>query len=813
MFFYTCDVNEKLEDPCGDDLELTVTGNYTLFSEDHQIIESFPARNAKVEIYKANNDPEQPDILVGSGTLDGGGKYTFIPKNSGCGINNLYFSVTYSETSTGIPIYQRTNVQDYLCCDDNFDFEFNEFMSDMIEIPLDCDALNHNIQVNITNKQGVCIPIGSEISALSRNKMATTELDNIVIDISPLLDMENGFWVDSRSGIHPQPDEEGKVFLNNQIFSITFGVETAVDSLYQAEVKLPISCINENGEATQNGEISISFTADVCDNSVSCSCPIGNNEIFPVNLRDIKIVSTSKRGGENFSSGKLGNLIDVDLADGCKLFVNKIVRYKASKDAYNSNDEAWNIVEPKLPMQIVDFYDFEILANFEPNSVDEYNETFEVLLSVHNEDDTDIKECSFLITFKGKGCVDVCATIRINEKEPGYLYYTEDESMQNFSANDIFSFDEKTEIHQKMAVGLANNTCFNVGGDVKTLSYTILFPDDIEDFCLNHSISISKLSTIGDEQYFDIEHIYKEPFYKGNNIDMNVNFYPPTVQQLVNRNRDENFTGRFKVDIISSDDRIVCSQIIQIDAQVNQVDFSESEQQVMHSFSQISELDTRPAYRVYQIGYERSDKLFGRVVSLKQYNEETGRTDVIVDEITGQSSPGNSENAAFYFEVDDPNDTDFNNQQLPKLYLVDNMANRFNYITRIPVEYYSNADDFRDNRQDLIRKMFSSMGFISPFNSTNFSFSPNDLMGRLWNNSLHKSHFTPGNGIELELGGVYILWNSNTSRLSGLVNDVFGGYCDVALLYITEIEHGKGINTHHISSVSFVVGYPLEIIK
>ena len=66
------------------------------------------------------------------------------------------------------------------------------------------------------------------------------------------------------------------------------------------------------------------------------------------------------------------------------------------------------------------------------------------------------------------------------------------------------------------------------------------------------------------------------------------------------------------------------------------------------------------------------------------------------------------------------------------------------------------------------------------------------------------------NGIDLVVGGVYILWDPTGQIVTEMINGVpYNSLCKVALLYIDGVNKGDGTN-HNISNVSFLIAYPIN---
>ncbi|MCF8357961.1 MAG: hypothetical protein K9H26_04330 [Prolixibacteraceae bacterium] len=814
LLFYTCEPREKVGQLCGEEnIHITINGTYFLYNEQNQLIESAPAIFARVQVYKISTDTTVGDKLLAQGSLDSNGSFIFEPANSECGISDIYIVATFENTSNGVPIYRQTNNLGYLCCDTEVNFDFNEYFEDTKKVDLSCENIDTLITLSFTNNLGACVPMESGVSDIYGNKITINASGRLLFDITDLLTPKNSIWVNASMGINPQPDENGMIEIEDTSLYITFGTETAIDTTYNATFNIPVSCIDVNGNEHGGGEVTIVIEAEICDNSVKCICPVGGNEIYPEMLSIIYSTSLNNSDGDNFTSGELGQIIDINLAEGCRLFVERIQRFEDEyADAYGNPNKAWNIVQPAetgLPLSLNSFDGFEIAANFSPDSAKNYNETFEVVLSVQNDDGSETEECSFRLTFRGKGCNDFCPVMIATKKAE--LENKGTGETIDIAPLDTVTFDENWTLNEKMANSQLRNSCFNLGGNPVLSSFVITMPQGITEYCEGAYVNIYKQNTGGDQQYFSDISIFNEALNTFGAIPLEIFFTPPHVNEHINSGHGSIYRGSFMVEAYSFDNRLICSQEINLEAEVKQVEISETEHEPLFAFSQISESKTTAYYDVYKLGYDPNDEKYGRKINLKRYTDEGGEYQV--QSIGNRLVPSPDAPGTFYFEVDEPWDTDYGNQQIPKLYLVNSTLNRFSYITEVPVDTLLTPDGFSTRREEIIRKIFDVNGFMSYDNAVRFTFNPNEINGEFWNNSRNKSGFSFTNGIDLVLGGVYIIWNPNTNREQGLTNDVYGGLCDVALLYISGFDHGKNTdNLLHLALVKYEVGYPLTIV-
>ncbi|HKK62463.1 MAG TPA: hypothetical protein VJ951_07880, partial [Bacteroidales bacterium] len=458
----------------------------------------------------------------------------------------------------------------------------------------------------------------------------------------------------------------------------------------------------------------------------------------------------------------------------------------------------------EFPISVDDFNDFEVVANFDPVSVERMEQKFNVFYNVVSEDDdAEIKECLFSFTLNGKGCNDVCPSILLGINTKAELL--NNGASETIYSDDTVSFSHGDVIRQEMNdVSTLINSCvsFIDSDDDKLLKYRLIMPED-EDLCSGAYVKLEKDFT-SESVFFTVNNPEDRIYLtEEDEYEFSINFYPPTVAEDFDSDidNDDIYKATYVLNAYSNDDRNICSIEIEVIQEVQQVNINMTDMLPLFSFSQISDMMSEPVRKVYEIGYHRDDKQWGRFRNMRSNSKKVGDHYV-----------PNENSGTFYFDVDDP--TNLTLEQYPDLYLFNSSSSAFNYITSYPVDNFITTDNFVDYQDKLVESVFSTDGFSH--DGVNFTFNPGAENGQMWNNSMHASEFSPGNGIPINVGDVFIIWSKDVagSRISGLNPDDIGGYCKVAFLYISGKHHGKdGENTHHISSVDFNVAYPIQVIQ
>jgi hypothetical protein len=685
---------------------------------------------------------------------------------------------------------------DYMCCNTTFTLNFNYDCNEVDVVKLSCDNLNTTVTLNLTNLVGGKIVQGSTIYMIKGNTFQLDTSSNLIVNVSNAIALSGDFKLYS---ISPEPASDGTIRVSSDTKPLVmkFSVNTTTPGKYTTEVNLPVTCIDD---PSKTGIIKIILNAEIIEDA--CTCPFAPDNSAVLSLypfsNSVKLGTTSPDISEVIINTK-----ELSLGDGCYLSVDGVDRYNSdvpatTRDKSNIQMFEWMMMPQNFPVELRNgVSSFSMSTNFKPINLGESADTFNVRVSIHNASGEVKESCSLLVSFTASGCDDYCPVLIIQNLSDARL----NPGNSKKSIGDSLDFDN-TELTQKIT-GYVNTTCVDISDpNIGYLSYMIsMESDSMSNMCNTIDISVTKSGT--DASFFStyFNAVQTDYYYgfSGDPVPFGIKFRVPTVEEFLVDHPDPLYTCDFTISVTNLSGKN-CTQKIHVEATAQQISTKLSDIHTMLTFSQISDLKSTAAYKVFSINGVINGK---QIVKLDPLN------DVITQNGFEVPYPFYTGDASFYFDVDNPGNIAIINQ-MPKLYLMNTLGNQFSYITKFPVDSYSSADIFENRINDLVKKVFDTKGFS--YGTHDFTFS--NTSGPMWNNYMSKSDFIGlRNGVDINYGDVFIIWNPNSSQVTNIPG-VYGGYCEVAFIYISKVSTGReNENADHLGNVQFIVAYPLSIVK
>lgn len=797
LLFLTYSCEEKFNDPYEnlDNIHLVIQCNY--IEECGGSLDTIAAAGADIIILHHNRNTGSTDTLSVE-TMDSRGILKHQLPDSKGGISNVSFLINYKS-------FLFSSHMDYLCCDSVFVLEFQRSCDEVFKSEVGCENLNQKFDIDISNKHGDCLVIGTPNDEMRNNSFTIISADPIEIDMNPLLALRGDFT----ANISPAPNAQGIVRLNeNSSLFVTVFTNTSQAGSYQEVIELPVKCVQEE-DADGAGIITVEIKAEVCEDVCICPFDTDGKSTYNVDMTNDPLkIHLSKDYDNHFIFKVNSEMLD----QSCYFMIKEIKRVGSNLPINTVNLQYnWKITSDDINKSFYINDLFSLSLTFSPTKTGEIEEEFEVITEVYNKyGELSESNCTFIVNLKGFGCEDVCPLITKTNYLPAELVDAVSSNVVgNFQHNDKITMSNDFIINQSME-GLLSSTCWpNLKLDLINYSVSIPNRDDLE-LCQDIDIElfIQDDGITNDRDFFSaswsltatrITSLSKQSKSK----DFNIGFNPPSNKIHIQSGHDSIY--KCKVIIQASDSYgVICSQEIKIEASVNAGSIKMSETQSMKAFSQVSDKESNPSYQAYKIDYYNETYWYhGQIDNLKPV---LGHVNMQV------TPPAPITNHSFYFEVDNP--TNLLLRQMPKLYLVNSELNKYNQITSLPVARYNSNIEFSADLQDLVNTVFKTGTFTSRGVVSN-SFLHDISNGTIeWTPSMSAQQmFSSKSGVDINLGDVFIVWNSEgsiDSFESGSFN--YSTYCEVAFIYIDGISDGAGTQ-HHIGNVSFVVAYPLNVVK
>lgn len=674
-----------------------------------------------------------------------------------------------------------------LCCQENLIDSIYFPCSNSEPTALNCDALNDTIQIDF-NMLGKITTLTNELPEFEQ---AIISSDTVSIDFSKLEE----FLLNN-----PQVKVDYRPNLTEPVFEVSTGnamvLQFSLDNsqiieIVNETIELPTVCINE---PTKKGVVLIIINAIV--EEVSCNCPYEGNPLS-YNLPKGKVNSIPV--GESISYNDLTiPWSTLGLDTSCTVVIESVVQ--ESGDAQD-HPEYWSnpLITPTANARFKNT-NINVSADFNPLTPGTSKATYTV--SMHVESSTGATEgpCSFTVECESEGCENSCPSIRV--LNTGSKLDDGTNPPSNIAIGTLIDFDSGSTILRNMKRTITTD-CFQDLGTNELIVFDVEYDNEYACSSLNLNYTVS--GTYPNDLKVDISSSVLNGILPQTIL---VTYSPP----LARTEGQYNYT----LTITAGDGNgYTCSQVIQITGNVESITSKISTDYTMSAFSQIAD-DNRQSleasHAAYKIdAFDATNKTYGKISSRISSYVETATCDYA----------GSDADYSFYFDVENPKDPDINYNEKPELYLVNNNMNNFEYITQYPVAYLRGSDDLdslcsKKGNYELIRHIFSNnfstyapQGIAAP-TTHNFTYQNSPMM---WNNNISKNAFAHPNGVQLEEGGVYVIWNTNENPTIFDTNKV---YCHLALLFVYDVKTGQEnktplTNENGRATATFYVQYPLEI--
>jgi len=772
----------------GSTVNLHITGNKLNICKGDTVVTSAPF--AKFAFVSKNGTTLD---TIFQGKLNANGKWDTI--------YSIDFGIPNVQVNGLLDLRSAVDSIHYLCCDTSFVLNFKYDCNETSEVDVSCDNLDTIINLNLTNALGGKILLGTPETDIAGNRFQINTTENITVNANEAIALNGDF----RAELSSVADNNGNVELGSSKppLVIDFFIKTDKVGVFTKTINLKTTC--STGET---GNITINLTSEITDND--CSCPFASDgkvakELYPYS-QSILLGETSP-----VSVNTIINVNDFTLGEGCYLVIDSVARYNSKVKVTELNKSNIQVHEWKLtaPVSSVELRNgitsFSLSTTFTPKEVGTSIDTFSVYVSINNATGTNKDACSFLVSYSGDCCNDnICPSItKLNDLPADLIEVVTNKVIDGLTFGEKIEMGSENNIKQTMD-GLLGTLCTKFVGVNQVASYAVSLPElDSIVPCSKVNITIDLLAngTPDDTKYFKL--LYgNSSINEGGTVPFSVQFITPDVESFISSGHSPIFKARLMVRA-SDNQGEICTQQIDLEANVSSKNYKISKSTNMKAFSQISDKESSPSYAVYNI-WEYN--------MLYQYYGQQDKLDPDKGSVNIYSNPPTpNTDHSFFFEVDDPNNTTL--RQVPKLYLVNNDKNKYSMISTQPIARYNNNTDFDNDLVQLMEDVFKS-SFTSRGNSPNtpfkFKSSDNEIMWDLYTSAAQLEG--PGKGMAIQMGEVYVIWNPHgSSEIFSSLGKTYSNYCDVAFLYIEQVSDGNG-SQHNIGNVTFKVVYPLTTI-
>jgi hypothetical protein len=691
----------------------------------------------------------------------------------------------------------------YLCCDDSFILNFKYDCNDVQEVKVNCDQLNSTNTLNLTNLVGGKILKGTTMEFIMGNTFQLDTSSHVIVNVNEAKALKGNFTLLSLS---PEPAADGtiKVGPDTNPLVIKFSVNTNIAGPLTDSINLPVTC---RDDLTKTGTIKIILKAEITEDA--CTCPFASNgnidKELPLQSNSVILGTTSPVQSDNiFSTSELS------LGDGCYLVIDSVVRYNSSVKATELKNAGVQVHEWKVdknwPIELRNgTTTFSMSTTFTPIKVGESVDTFSVRVSVHNAAGEPKGTCEYLVSYSGDCCNNnICPSItKLTDLPADFINGVDGTVIRKLGIGEKIEMGSGNNIKQTMD-GLMGTLCTSFQGENKIVSYLINIPEiDSIVPCSNVTISVEELTdgATDDRDYFSLINS-SFSVKEGGNSSFGVQFRTPDVKTHISSGHSAYYKAKLIVRA-SDNSGEICSQQIDLEANVASKNYKISKSTNMKAFSQVSDKESSPSYAAYNIWkFNEEFQYYGQQDKL---DPDKGTVNL------NTNPPTPNTNHSFFFEVDEP--TNLTLRQTPKLYLVSTPENKYSMVSSMPIARYNNNTDFTNDldqlMQDVFNNNFQSRG-NAPYTSFSFNSSANDIM---WSPYVSAAQLAgAGNGLNIQLGEVYVIWNPiGTNETFDSGGKTYNNYCDVAFLYIEGLFDGTG-STNNIGNATFYVVYPLTTI-
>jgi hypothetical protein len=812
--------NDEVADPCGKDVNI---GILTKIDKDCDgECESF-AEGADVMILKDGK-------LLDSLKLNEKGFANYSVPESGCGTPEGYiFAINYD--GKFVSIHENISIASGICRDTIVELCIDACKPDSTRSCEDfINIFEQKIKFYDKNRgEDECILIHTPKENLINNVAGFKKGGaDLKIDVKPILEYNKNRKVSQfkYSGIMTPKPQNNIVIIDadNPKINIPFEFTPNELGVFSDTITLNVECIDEDGQTIDKGIWKINLYAEVCE--PVCDCP------FP----DVKLEYKADFGRVEEHTSVVMENIEIFtiypnmLTENCCIVLDSIVRLSADSDknlqevgnAYTILPEQENFTDFKITAP-TNFKDvdltkpFTITADFNPESMQTSRDTFRVKLLVIkcNNEELVTDECYYDFILQGNGCQNIC---------PDLIYEGSNFSKEKLTVNVINNNDnsQKRELLIGDAVEFKNKSRQDSTIDInfKTMYATPCAMDSIPYIYFKLEYRDSTILCVPEEKLFTLRQLANPANERDEETLFDAQITPVRYTDYTDyyiefRFNPISFEEHKKLEFFSKDNiantrfEIVsadgeCYHIFNLKADLKYLNYSISPTWAIEAFSQITAIDSIPDYHTAKIDLLSANGYYG-----------------VPDNNPPSVNAGNlaKNNHTFFINVDSPTNI-LPTGQKPKLFMVNDLRNTFDYILPLPIAKYANENAFADDVDNLVADITNSE--VSSFTSRT---TPSYTVNRVFNSGIidweidngslisSRSKNTFGNlntGIDINVGDVYLIWDIDDITENWYI-DNRTYICKVALLYISEIGEGIGgdDNNNNRASMHYKVIYPI----
>lgn len=798
FIFNACE--EEINQPCGDDINITVIAKYGCDDACDNIADN-------TRFYFTNSTSRE---LLDSGTVLSG-IFTYTPEESGCGVSNLSIRAEFQR-------YKPEIIQlDYICKDTTIEICFNTCEPDTNTNIVDCNSLDNISDLifidDITGESCIKRNSPSPNSYYFRNASLFNDSDcdirisNFTNITNYNQNFENGKFRLKKPFTHSNMINGNDLILPaGERIDLFFEVLTDEVGQFADQLQYNLTC--QGGSCSGNGVWTINLEAEVCE--TECDCPFGNS----IDNNPVYEAPPLEVGEEHSASVAVATINSNYLKDGCYLQIVEIVRVNSERDEYalplsnnpytRVNDiDDWIITNQLNPEEQFSGKDnINLNFNLFVSKSGFLRDTFRLKTNVFSSEGELLdSECNYDFYLEGRGCEDGCALIDLDYNYTNNTTWVVNEVNVGNLQNkwDTFSWQNARTITSQETIQLQgfrnNNEIFYQFGS----SYSIdnacgtnqneykfdfrLHLDEAIEYCdpnQSYTITIenpyfnsSDPNYNEDRNFFEFQPITSLNINDINGDDFTVTFTAPTYNEM--RNIRNSLPGknefRYRLSIRSNDDNN-CHIVLNFRTEISDLPIPGPIRQ-LYAYSQIEPNQLNPDYMAVQIDDWHPDGYWG--VDKNQVPPKSGNYPISDD--------------SFFINVTNPNGP-FG--QEPLLNLVPR-GTVFRNIARVDLPSgatrYTSNDAFMNGYVDMINQVIFDANDC-------FALSPDRIA----------SSFNGTNGITIESGEVYAVW-SDVDYTSGSCSNP----CNLALIYIYEVSNGDVADDQSdIANIRYRIVYPIN---
>lgn len=814
--------------------------------------------------------------LIGEVETDEVGSASFTVPNSEFGVNNLVFTANYQNTTEYSTI-------DYECKDTTLAFCFDIFNSNDERIT-DCNQFPFETSVTFTNPDtgNECLikdfPKGNiyyiETTSISNSSTNTIRINNLDV-----ISQNNRNFGSSKFRTLLDNYTNNEIINIGSSFQIPFEVNTDQVGEFTECIDLNMDCLDANGNVLSSGIWTICLYA--CVEDLSCDCPYGTGNdrtIFTNNGEHISNTDVIPRAALGNTTDATLNLFSFDdIADDCVIELTSITRVNQNFEEYSATltpttnpasgsinhplYNSWVINSPVIGATYSEGDDFITDVSLSPITSQKNNflDTFRVEVSIRNTTTNAVtSNCSYYFILEGGECeVLGCPIITFIEAPTGsnaqlrdYQGVDNEDKWDGITGNfirninfeksptiEVFDATNNEEVYSRFNSYFSEfEACGTSLPDGYIHSFNISYggisvpcEEDAEKIFTISAVETGESDWVIDRgRYIMSIDGVNVPF--GTTLRMGANtasnievtFLPPTTAEYNSMGKGNDVTFNLRLEIQGVDNN--CQQFINIQSLMDNGP-SISPVRPFPAYSQ-NTTQNNPKYEALKIDKKNStDMGWGATGEHRENNPLNEGPDVAETRpYLGQIDDG-QDAFSIYLEVPIPDNAGGNSPypQNPSLYLVHDPLNRFDRMTRYPIEEYLNQEEFEADLGNLRRRIFDNTqgpllnGYTSPdwFNGSGAADPPGDGSGNFVGQN---ENYTNGRGVDLvandsnspntgNTGEIYLVWSTKNTYTDAFSGEIWP--CHAALIFIETVIDTDIKSSTKIAKVSVQIVYRL----